>query len=335
MYRYKRLVMGLKPSQGELNAAMQPLFSHMPDVHVIHDDIVVATVCHKSHKVVLNEVLQIISEVGVTLNPDKCVFGAKEIRFWGLIFSGEGVRPDPEKVDALINLPPPKNKEDLVSFLCMMQSNSDFIPDFAKRASVLRELTKKSARFHWNKEHQSCFKSLVESFRKDTLLRYFDPSLPTFVFVDGHKTGLGAILAQGESLEKARPVALASRTTSQAEKCFPQIDLEASSIDLALRRFKEYLIGSPNPVTVVTDHKPLIPVFNKRRSGTIRAQRIKLNHQNISYVLHYRKGASNISDYMSRHGKMLSKLPVSQQKESEESTNLLYLCYILPRWSIE
>ena len=161
MYRYKRLVMGLKPSQGELNAAMQPLFSHMPDVHVIHDDIVVATVCHKSHKVVLNEVLQIISEVGVTLNPDKCVFGAKEIRFWGLIFSGEGVRPDPEKVDALIDLPPPKNKEDLVSFLCMMQSNSDFIPDFAKRASVLRELTKKSARFHWNKEHQSCFKSLV------------------------------------------------------------------------------------------------------------------------------------------------------------------------------
>ena len=43
LYRYKRLVMGLKPSQGELNSALQPLFSQLSDVHVIHDDIVVAT----------------------------------------------------------------------------------------------------------------------------------------------------------------------------------------------------------------------------------------------------------------------------------------------------
>ena len=155
MYPYKRLVMGLKPAQGELNAAMQPLFSHMSEVHVIHNDIVVATSCHKRHKEVLNEVLQIISGVGVTLKQGKCVFGAKEIKLWGIIFSGQGVRPDSEKVDALINLPPPKNKDDLISFLYMMQSNADFIPDSAKKASVLRELTKKSARFNRNKEHQS------------------------------------------------------------------------------------------------------------------------------------------------------------------------------------
>ena len=98
-------------------------------------------------------------------------------------------------------------------------------------------------------------------------------------------------------------------------------------MDLAFRRFKEYLIGSPKTVTVVTDHKPLVPVFNKGRSGTIRAQRIKLNHQNILYVLQYRKGISNISDYMSRHGKILSKLPLDQQKESEESANLLYVSH--------
>ena len=38
LYRYKRLVMGLKPAQGELNAALKPLFAHIPQVHVIHDD---------------------------------------------------------------------------------------------------------------------------------------------------------------------------------------------------------------------------------------------------------------------------------------------------------
>ena len=80
--------------------------------------------------------------------------------------------------------------------------------------------------------------------------------MPTFVFVDGHNTGLGAILAQGESIEESKPVALASRTTSQSERNYPQIDLEATSVDLALRRFSEYLIGSPRPITVVTDHNP-------------------------------------------------------------------------------
>jgi len=40
LFRYKRLVMGLKTSQGELNAALQPLFAHIPEVHMIHDDIV-------------------------------------------------------------------------------------------------------------------------------------------------------------------------------------------------------------------------------------------------------------------------------------------------------
>ena len=120
--------------------------------------------------------------------------------------------------------------------------------------------------------------------------------MPTFIFVDGHKTGLGAILAQGKTLEEAKPVALASRTTSHSEKNYPQIDIEATSVDLALRRFREYLIGSPRVITIVTDHKPLVPVFNDRRHGSIRAQRIKLNHQNIPYILQYHKGSANISD---------------------------------------
>ena len=56
--------------------------------------------------------------------------------------------------------------------------------------------------------------------------------MPTFVFVDGHNTGLGAILAQGESIEESKPVALASRTTSQSERNYPQIDLEAKVLIL-------------------------------------------------------------------------------------------------------
>ena len=35
--------MGLKPAQGELNTALRPLFAHIPDAHLMHDDLIVAT----------------------------------------------------------------------------------------------------------------------------------------------------------------------------------------------------------------------------------------------------------------------------------------------------
>ena len=41
--RYKRLTMGVKPAQGELNNALQPVFAHIPEAHLIHDDLIIAT----------------------------------------------------------------------------------------------------------------------------------------------------------------------------------------------------------------------------------------------------------------------------------------------------
>ena len=105
----------------------------------------------------------------------------------------------------------------------MIQSNADFIPNFAKKSALLRDLTKGRAKFQWTKEHQNCFEELIAAFRKDVLLHYFDMEKPTFVFINAHKTGLGAMLAKGESKSTAKlSVALTSRTTSQAEYMYPQ-----------------------------------------------------------------------------------------------------------------
>ena len=330
LYRYKRLVMGIKSAQAELNAALQPLFAHIPEAHIIHDDLIVATVTKEAHEIAIERVMEAIKAAGLTLNLPKCVFGSSEIRFWGMIVGREGVRPDPAKVEALNHISPPRNKEELNSFLCMMQSNSDFIAEFSKKAAKLRELTKKTVKFRWGAEHQACFENLLEAFKKQTLLRYFDANLQSFVFVDAHKTGLGTILAQGSSVEDAKPVAVASRCTNKSEKFYPQLDLEGLSVDYGLRRFREYLVGSPLIVRVVTDHKPLVPIFNSRRKGSVRTQRIKLRHQDVPYSLEYRKGKLNQSDYLTRHAKPLNKVSVEEQREPEELNNLLYALHSTP-----
>ena len=74
--------------------------------------------------------VEAVPNANLTLNPEKCVFGKSEIKFWG---EGERVKPDPEKVKTLEQISLPKDKDGLKSFICMIQSNSDFIPNFAKK----------------------------------------------------------------------------------------------------------------------------------------------------------------------------------------------------------
>ena len=76
-----------------------------------------------------------------------------------MIFGGDGVKPDPAKVEALEHITPPTSKEELISFLCMLQSNSDFIASFSKKSAPLRELTKGKIHFKWRDKHQRCLKN--------------------------------------------------------------------------------------------------------------------------------------------------------------------------------
>ena len=128
----------------------------------------------------------------------------------------------------------------------------------------------------------------------------------------------------------AKPVAVASRATSKTEQDYPQLDLEGMSVDFGLRRFREYLVGSPLVIKIVTDHKPLVPIFNRRAKGSIRTQRIKLRHQDVPYTLEYIKGKLNQTDYLTRHAKPIVKLSKSEKEESEELNNLLYALHTTP-----
>ena len=60
-----------------------------------------------------------LTEEGIALNPYESVSVKAEVTFWGLIISS----PDPDKVKALKNLRQQRKKEELASFICMMQTN--------------------------------------------------------------------------------------------------------------------------------------------------------------------------------------------------------------------
>ena len=69
-----------------------------------------------------------IHEIGLKLNPDKCEFGKSEVTFYDNVVSDQGFEPDPHKVDAIVKMPTPSNKTELFSFLGMVNYLAPYIP---------------------------------------------------------------------------------------------------------------------------------------------------------------------------------------------------------------
>ena len=68
--------------------------------------------------------------------------------------------------------------------------------------------------------HQNSFHKLLQEFKKETLLTYFI-NKQTFIFMDAHKTGLSAILAQGENVNNAKQLQLYQDPLMQNQLCIP------------------------------------------------------------------------------------------------------------------
>ena len=126
--------------------------------------------------------MEVTENANLTLNLEKCIFGKSEIKFWVMPFTSKGVKLDPEKVKALEKIKPPVDKGELKYFIRMMQSNSDFIPSFAKVVARLRKLIKRKA--FVRHVHQETFDELLKMFSVNLLLSYFDMTLPTYIFTD-------------------------------------------------------------------------------------------------------------------------------------------------------
>ena len=146
LVRLNRLPQGVLPACSELNNALKQLFSEVQEVKVIHDDVIIATKTLEDQYIVLDKIFNIIKQNNLTLNGQKCIFASQDIPFWGMRFTKDGIKPCSEKQRALQEMEPPKRKEDVASFLAMLQAHSKFIPLFSKLTENIRNLQKKNVK---------------------------------------------------------------------------------------------------------------------------------------------------------------------------------------------
>ena len=78
--------------------------------------------------------LRIINDSGLKLNPRKCVFRKTKLRiltYVGHLIGCDGIKPDPERVEALLELSRPKNGSELRTLLGMFQYLAEFVYDMS------------------------------------------------------------------------------------------------------------------------------------------------------------------------------------------------------------
>ena len=264
-FRPKRLVFGAKASQDLFDEAMQSIFGDIPRCLNQRDDLLIGAKDWNEHNKTLAAVLQRADDYGITFNKEKCEFGKRELEFYGYKFSQSGLMPTEDKVRAIKECSRPTSKADVRSFLGMTGYLAKFIPRYASLTKPLRDLTHKTTKFHWGQVEQAAFETLKHHISSNDTIAFFDPHLPTMLRTEAsYNEGLSAGLFQKTS-QGWTPVHFISRTLSDVEKRYSQTEKDALCVKWAKDRLSMYLLGAPC-FTIVTAHKPLLPLFNKATS---------------------------------------------------------------------
>ena len=102
------------------------------------DDIVIATETVEDHLDRIREVFDCLREAGFEMRAKKCDFMRTETKYLGRVVSAGGIRPDPQAVEKVREWMPPRNKEELQSFLGFANYYRDFIPFMLKKLNRCR-----------------------------------------------------------------------------------------------------------------------------------------------------------------------------------------------------
>ena len=194
--RYKRLNFGCKSATEIFHETIRQKLVSVNGALNIHDDILIYGRNKEEHHKNLKKVLDILKRWGLTANSGKCEFFAASIKFYGLIFTSDGVSPDPAKVEALRNAKAPASKRELKSFLGMTNFSANFIPKYSDYTVKLRKLLHDSSQWEWTDGHENAFQVLKDCLKDSCMLHYFEPQLETHIICDASPFGLGATLVQ-------------------------------------------------------------------------------------------------------------------------------------------
>ena len=254
-FYFRRLPFGIKSAPGYFQEIMEQLTKNLREVAVYFDDILVSGDNAKDHLMNLRALFKRLEEKGLRCNREKCVFAQVAIDYLGHTLSRQGIAKG-SKVDAILEMPTPKNIFTLKSFLHLC----NFIPN--SYLHIFRKSPSRCTSLHAKDNSGSGVKKkLLLSKRSNgysAQIRFLLTMTRLFRWVY-------LVTPQNAELELYYFIALQTEASvrfsilSATQKRYSQIQKEALSLVYALKKFHQFLYG--RKFIVVTDHKPLVTLF--------------------------------------------------------------------------
>ena len=225
----------------------------------------------------------------------KCEIKRQSLKFFGLVFDAKGAHPDPKRIRDIEQMGRPANSTELQEFLGIATYMSPFLPKLSQQTAPLRDLLKQEAEFEWTPSHDAVFEDTKALICRHVTLSYFRPEVDSVVQVDASSRGLGAVL-----LQNGKPIAFASKTLSDCEQRYANIEREMLAVVFGCERFQRYLLGKR--FLGQSDQKPLEMIHRKNLAAAPqRLQRMLLRLQSYDFELRYKPGREMaLADTMSR-----------------------------------
>ena len=211
---------------------------------------------------VINEYHTLLRKAGLKAAPDKTFF-LKKVKFLGHAISLEGIQPIAKRVKHLKNLKSPGSKRDVRKILGWLGFYNCYIKNFHVDSLPFYDLINDSTPFHWTHENEKLFQSIKDRISEDAILAVPSTDYPFHIRVDSLNVGTGCILIQ-QFPEGKRIFSFNSRVFDKAEQKMSTLHRELCGLVSALQTYEHYIIGSPFPIFLYCDHKPIFYLWGRK-----------------------------------------------------------------------
>ncbi|XP_064486023.1 uncharacterized protein K02A2.6-like [Ornithodoros turicata] len=284
---FNRLPFGISSAPEHFQRRMTEVLEGLPGVICHMDDVLVFGSTRELHDARLRAVLDSLTKAGITLNSQKCVFGVETVDFLGNTIAADGIRPNKRTLDVITNIPALTSRTELRRLLGLATYLGRIVPRLSDLLAPLTSMLSSKSEFVWEEPQREAFLRWKEILSSSPVLGIYDVNRETIVSADASSYGLGAVLLQEQDDGSLCVIAYASRTLSDTERRYAQIEREGLALAWACDRFQEFLIG--RSFRLETDHKPLVTLLSTKFLDdlTPRLQRIRMRLMRYSYTVTY------------------------------------------------
>ena len=259
LFCYKVMSFNLKNA----GVTYQRLVNHMfrPEIgrnmKVYVDDILVKSIDEEKHLDDLQETFDTLRRYNMKLNLSKCAFGVLSGKYLGFMVSHRGIEANPDKIQAILNMEPPRNIKEVQSLTGQVVALNKFVSKATDKCLPFFKVLKKA--FEWTDECQKAFQDLKTYLTTAPLL---SPSIPSeelylYLVVSSHTMSLVLI---GEEGKIQKPVYYTSQVLRGVEGQYLMMEKLAFALVMASWKLRHYF--QAHVINVLTNH-PLKKAMNK------------------------------------------------------------------------